>query len=580
MKTFAGVTISPGYAEGPIHVHRPAAFEAPERRTIAKSEVAGNLKALRQAMARAKEDLEKAQGKLAGNMVDPSAAHIFHAHLLILDDPAWVDEIEKRVREEHLEAISAVQEVTEVLAARFAGMKNAYLRERTIDLHDVARRVMIHLSPKLAQPLADLGEPSILVAKSLLPSDMVHLDRMNTLAIVTEEGGVSDHVAVVTRSLGIPGVTGVKGITQQLSDGAAGIVDGHGGKLLVAVSEGARRRYQALIRREVEERHALEALRDEPAVTLDGHRVALWANIGDSDDAKRAKMFGAEAIGLFRTELNFLQSIRHPTESAQLQAYRSMAKAAGNVALTIRTLDLGGDKQLNYAMDAAPESNPLLGRRGIRRSLEEPKVLRRQIRALLRLAADHEVRILLPMIVSVSDVVRTREEIAIASGELQRAGREHRADVPVGIMVETPAAVMIIEDLLPHCDFVSVGTNDLIQYLLVADRADPRTREHHTLLHPAVLRALRSVSVAAREADVPLCLCGELAGFPGMTSLLLGLGYTTLSVVPAEIPRLKREIRALRLADCEQLAEDTVRMSMRGAIEGTVQARHSPTDAE
>lgn len=577
MRTLTGISLNAGYAEGPIFVFRPEMPVAPPRTAISASEVPAEVRTFRASLAQTRSDLELVQEKFAGNIDDVAIRNVFHAHIHLLTDPAWIDDIERRIRDEQITAAAAVHEVTEQWAQRFARMENPYLAERAIDLRDVSRRVLIALEPACVLPIANLARPSIVVARSVMPSDMVHLDRANTLAIVTEEGGVADHVAIVTRSMGIPGITGVKDVAEKVHTGERAIIDGKEGKLLVAVSKTASRRYHALARRREAERQALEALRDVLAQTKDGHRVRLCANIGDVNDAKLVPAMGAEEVGLFRTELAFLTAQRHPSEVQQLATYRAMAKAAGPVPLTIRTLDLGGDKMLAYDQEPLSESNPLLGRRGIRRSLAEPRTFRRQLRALLRLGAEHDVRVLLPMVVSVSDVVRAREQIAIAADELYRAGHEHRPNLPVGAMIETPSAVLIIDELLPHVDFLSVGTNDLIQYLLVADRTAAAVRDHYTLFHPAVLRALHLVAQAARTAQTPLTLCGELAGFGDMTPLLLGLGFTTLSMAPHEIPVVKRHLAQIRLADAEALAHQTLRLSLRRPVADEARGEVAPS---
>lgn len=570
MKTLTGISISAGYAEGPIFVFSPNVFQAPPRQAITTREVQKNLRAIREAFQRTSVDLNALQERLAADFEDAAASHIFHAHLHLLSDPVWISGIERKIEKGHIAAHCALHEVTEKLALQFEGMENSYLAAKATDLRDVERRVMAHLLPERVQALSHLSEPSIVVARSLMPSEVINLDRENTLAIITEEGGVADHVSVVTRSLGIPGLTQVKGVTHRVRSGQRAIVDGVTAKLLVSITSSAHRRYEELRGGWNAERQQLMLLREVPALTTDGKRITLSANIGDESDAKKANEAGAEGIGLLRTELAFLKSARHPTEAQQLAAYRAMAKHLDGLPLTIRTLDLGGDKFLGYEMSGQREQNPLLGRRGVRRSLEEPKIFRRQIRALMRLAAEQDVRLLLPMVVSVSDIVRVREQIAISASELERSGHPHRYNIPIGVMVETPASVIIIEDLLPNTDFVNVGTNDLIQYMLVVDRADGRLMEHYSLFHPAVLRSLHQVASACRSANKPLCLCGELAGLVKMTALLVGLGFDHLSVAPGEIPVIKREIRTIDTQQALDLAESTLKMSLRGSIESTV----------
>jgi len=492
-------------------------------------------------------------------------AQIFAAHLAMLDDPLLAGAIRAYIERDGLAAGQAVERAVAELAARFLALPDALLRSRADDIRDLGARLLRNLRGQAdAAPVAGHGAGAILCAEDTTPSEIASLDTEQELGVVTERGAVNSHAAILARALGIPLVIGVQDACHRLRAGALVIVDGASGEVLVEPDQEALARYAG--RRQTP---AAAAGDDSPAVTLDGFRVELAANIGSVKEAAAALAAGAEAVGVLRTEFLFLDRTTPPSEEEQFQAYAAVLRALAPRRVVIRTADIGGDKEAAYLALPSPQSelrtphstfrtgeNPALGLRGIRLSLRQEAMFRTQLRALLRAAPFGNLAILLPMVCDVSEVRRARELIAHVHAELQRSDL---GPIGLGVMVETPAAAVLAAELAEQADFLSIGTNDLTQYVLAADRTDPAVAEWYQPLHPAVLRLVAATVEAANRAGKWAAICGEVAADPLAAPLFVGMGVRELSMAPASIPAVKQAIRRLRKADAASLLSEALK---------------------
>lgn len=439
-------------------------------------------------------------------------------------------------------------------AQMLEGMEGEVFRQRAADVRDVAARVLRDLGGQSGvEPLAGMTRPSVLVARDLTPSETAQIDPTRVLGICTAAGGATSHTAILARSLGVPAIVGLGDAVLQLAEGTPLIVDGARGQLWVepdAATETRLRNQQAAERRAREQALAVAG---QPAITQDGHQVAVWANVGDVATARLAREMGAEGIGLLRTEFLFLDRTEPPTEDEQEATYRAIAEAMGGLPVTVRTLDIGGDKPAPY-LEMEAEPNPFLGNRAIRLSLAHPEVFKVQLRAILRVGADYPLRIMFPMIATLDELQRAKALLAEARAELEARGAPVAEDMPVGIMVEIPAAAIAADLLAKEAAFFSLGTNDLTQYTFAADRGNPAVAALGNALHPAILRQVRLVVDAAHAAGHTASVCGEMASDSRAVPLLVGLGIDTLSVNPAAAPDTKAAIRGLSYAETKKLA--------------------------
>jgi phosphoenolpyruvate-protein phosphotransferase len=499
-------------------------------------------------------------------------AQIFAAHLAMLEDPLLAGAIRAYIERDGLAAGQAVERAVAELAARFLALPDALLRARADDIRDLGARLLRNLRGSAdAAPAAGHGGGAILCAEDTTPSEIASLDTEQELGVVTERGAVNSHAAILARALGIPLVIGVSGALSRLRAGALAIVDGASGEVLVEPDQEALARYAG--RRQTRTAAAGD---DSPAVTLDGFRVELAANIGSVKEAAAALAAGAEAVGVLRTEFLFLDRTAPPSEEEQFQAYAAVLRALAPRRVVIRTADIGGDKEAAYLALPSPQSelrtphstfrtgeNPALGLRGIRLSLRQEEMFRTQLRALLRAAPFGNLAILLPMVCDVSEVRRARELIAHVHAELQRPDLGPWAldlgRICLGVMVETPAAAVLAAELAEQTDFLSIGTNDLTQYVLAADRTDPAVAEWYQPLHPAVLRLVAATVDAASRAGKWAAVCGEVAADPLAAPLFVGMGVRELSMTPASIPAVKQAIRRWRKADAGVLLSEALK---------------------
>ena len=513
------------------------------------------LEATRQAIAKLRQEVAQSLGE--------SEAAIFDAHLLVLDDVALIDDVSKEVRSTGFNVEFCFQEVVQRYIDIFERMEDDFLRERASDIRDVTSRVMHHLLGTRPAHAAMAARQQVVVARDLTPSETAGLPEDGVLAFVTEEGGRTGHSAIMARSLEIPAVVGVKGLMDAVQEGDIILVDGETGAVVInptaATLEGYRDQELAIRRRR--DRVMLEIAL--PDVTSDGEGFALQANIGGPEDLEDARLYCAQGVGLYRTENLYLRLDAWPTEAEQYEEYAEVVREARGRLVTFRTLDLGGDKRLG---DLTDEANPFMGYRAIRLCLDRPDVFRPQLRAILRAAALGPVAVMFPMISGIEEFRRAKAVLGSVAIELAAEGIVPMERIRLGAMIEIPSVAAVAEDLALEVDFFSVGTNDLVQYLLAVDRGNPRISALYEPAHPAVVRTLERIFKAARQHGVAAAVCGELAGDPVWAPLLIGLGAHELSMAPPAIPEVRFVLRHSTKEELTQLAQRALALSECTAI--------------
>ncbi len=552
-----GLPVSPGVAVGRaviIRFGRMPAF----RRAVAPEELEREERRLRRAAARAAEDLVRHAGEPKGDMGSELAA-ILEAHSLIAADETYIGAIVERIRRERVNAEWALAEVTRELQARLAAADSAAMRERETDIADVGREISAHLTDGVRPGPGELPRGSILVADELSPVDASRLDPRRVRALALERGGPTSHASIIARSFGLPAVVGIPGLCESVSPERAILVDGDRGLVDIHPTRERLRRGLARVREARERSRRLRGRAAKAAATADGLAIAVRANLELPEETAALERFSAEGVGLFRSEFLYLRALpRSPGVEEQREAYETLLAAAAPHPVVVRTYDLGGEKGIG----PAPGENPALGLRGIRYCLANPELFSEQLTALCLAARRGELKILLPMVSSLSEVQAARRllEAAAARTRLKQLP-------PLGVMVEVPSAALLADRLAREADFFSIGTNDLAQYSLAVDRADPDVSSLYRPLHPAILRLIQYVVSAGRAFQRPVAVCGELAGDPLGASVLIGLGITDLSVTPVSIPGLKEHISTIDAARARGLAERALEASEAAEVE-------------
>jgi phosphotransferase system enzyme I (PtsI) len=548
-----GIGVSPGIAVGRAVLVRWALPEVPHR-VVPRTQVEKEIRRLRAAI----KDVRRHLGELRERAEDRAGvdeARIFDAQILMLEDKEFIGGAAELIRENHLTAEKAFEFKTLEVRDAWAGSGSAMLKDRLADVTAVGIQVIRHLMHRGTDELWDgISEPSIVVAKELSPGLTVQLDREHVVGLISEEGTRTSHAAILAHSLGIPAIFGLRGAIERIGSGTLLILDGTRGTVLLDPAEAEVAEAGRSETRRREHAARLEEGVAQPSVTLDGVRVALRGNVDLPDEIAAAQAHGAEGVGLLRTEFLITGHSKLPTEDEQAAYFRRVGQAFPGHPVVVRTYDLGGDK-FPAPFRTSPEANPFLGWRAIRVCLDEPEMFRSQIRAALRAGAHAQIQLMIPLVTRLDEVERTREMVAEEALRLQRSGVEAAATLPVGVMVETPAAAVMADRLVEVSDFLSVGTNDLTQYTLVVDRGNARLADRFTPHDPSVLRLLKLVAEAARAAGKPASVCGEMASEPLSAFLLLGLGYETLSVAPPKLPDIKWLIRHVSAAQARAAAQ-------------------------
>ncbi|HYO14843.1 MAG TPA: phosphoenolpyruvate--protein phosphotransferase [Thermoanaerobaculia bacterium] len=553
MQILQGMGVSEGIAIGRavcIETRGPDVF----RLHLSEGQIESEVTRLYDGVRHAREELLRTRER-AGESLGNELAAIFDAHILLLSDRYFLGRAEERIRTQQVNAEWAVHKTAEELDDRFAHIDDAYLRERSADLTDVSRHLLRSLQGISHHDLSDLPDDVVIVADDLTPSDAIRLGRERVIGFAIESGGRTSHTTIIARSLNIPTVAGLVGVISMIKDDAPIIVDGENGTVVLHPTAEIMEKYHTH-KADLERRdHALLATRELQAVTRDGVEISLMANIDLPEEVEEVACFGADGVGLYRSEFLYIEKSPHlPTEEEHVEIYRRIVELAAPHPAIIRTYDLGGRKLAREMMETH-EENPVLGLRGIRLTLSRPDVFRSQIRALYRAGLYGDLWIMLPLVSTLGEVRQYRAFAAEVMEEMEREGIPFRRDVRLGVMIEVPAAALIADVLAREVDFFSIGTNDLIQYSLAVDRNNEHVASLYQPLHPAILRMLRFVTDSARAAGIEVSLCGEMAANPRYALLLIGLGMRRLSMSPRRIPEVKTWVRELTAADLAILAE-------------------------
>ncbi len=568
MERLVGVGASPGIAIGIAHV-LSSRLDIHERR-ISAEQVGPEIERFERALLETDAQLARIQAQIAEREGDDHQYRILEAHRLMLSDVHLVEQARRLIRDDKTSAEWAVRKSLNQIQAVFERIEDPYFRDRKSDVALVGERLLRTLVGSNDSTSAEEApKGSITIAHELSPADAAQLGRAEAAGFCTEGGGRTSHTAIVARALGLPYVVGVEGLGHKVWSGMTLVIDGFRGEVILDPDAEALRRYEARSDVHRKRAHRLAAIRDVPSQTLDGTRVHLAANIEMLEEIPISADLGAESVGLFRTEFLYLERNELPSEDEQHAHAVAALKSGGGRSITFRTLDLGGDK-LPPSVRMPVGTNPAMGLRSIRYSLWRTDVFRTQLRALYRAGAVGPMQILFPLISGVAELRAAKLLCEEVRHELAREGIPHGDHIPLGVMIETPSAALIADLLAAECDFLSIGTNDLIQYTLAADRDDEHVGYLYHPLHPAILRALRQTVVGAEKAGKPVAMCGDMAGDPILAWVLMGLGLRNLSMAPRQIPVVKSIIRSTQIADAERLLAQALTMSTETEIEELV----------
>lgn len=552
-----GVPVSPGVAVARAYCMEQFLSRGEPLR-LESTKLSGEIRRFDSASVAAGRELDEIIERVA-RQVGPEEAAIFRAHRVLLRDPTFVGKVKSYIQGHQVDASTALHAIMEEYDHLFQQITDPYLQERMADLRDVVSRVMSQLALQDSRELVPPGEPVILCAPEILPSQALTFDRQVIAGILTETGGATGHAAILARSLNIPAVSGLRGLMREVRTGDLIALDGREGHVYLHPGPEVEAAYRKLQREYVTLCDQLIENRDQEPITPDGTQVELLANVNSPADAAAAVSCGATGVGLYRTEYLFLTHPSVPNEEEQLAAYRAVIESAPSRAVTIRTLDLGGDKHVPY-LGQRSEANPFMGFRSIRLSSAYPEFFQTQLRAILRAARYGKVSLLLPMISTIEEVERVKRVVQQTMLTLQREGIPHGEDVPLGIMLEVPAAALCLEEILTEVDFVSIGSNDLIQYLMAADRDNPKVAHLCEPFSPALLRLLAQVIRTCNDHQKPVTLCGEMAGRPRCFLPLLGMGLRRLSMSPGFVPSIKALVRLTSLEQAETITRKVLHM--------------------
>lgn len=561
-----GIAVSPGVAIGPALVLGAESFRIPQR-FVSIDAVDTEIARFHAALEATRQEIGVSE-RLASERLGAQYAAIFAAHLMLAQDEKLVHEIESLIREKSFSPEFAVSRVLRQYAKRFQNLGDQYFADRAVDLFDLEKRLLRYLLGERREELGHLTTPVLLLAHNLTPSETAGLDKRYVLGFATEVGGHTSHTAILAGALELPAVVGIGKFLADISGGETIIIDGSHGSVIIDPDEDTLAKYRASEERFRSYSKRLEALRQLPSETEDGVAIKLCGNIEFPEEAVTAAQRGAEGIGLYRTEFLYLESQREPTEEDHYDAYREVLKAFPDQPVVIRTLDLGADKMPGPLRAEYPvEVNPALSVRSIRLSLQHLDLFRTQLRAILRAAVHGDLRIMFPLVSTLMEFRQAKMIVGDVIEDLEEQQVPFRKDVPIGMMVEVPAAAILAEEFAREVDFFSIGTNDLIQYTLAVDRGDPAVAPLYRAGDPSIIRLLKLVLNAARKHQIPVSVCGQMSSDPMFIPLLVGMGLRQISVTPHAIPELKEVIRNLTISKAERIAQRVETMDVARDVE-------------
>jgi phosphotransferase system enzyme I (PtsI) len=553
VRTYKGIGVSPGIAIGRaviIEQRVTSIYRVP----IREEEVPGEVTRFLEALEKTRDELLELKAKVSRSMGDEYAS-IFEAHAMIVSDASFADRVVQKIEEEQVNAEWALSEVDEELQARFQSFDDEYLRERVADVKDVTQRMLVNLQGIAHHDVSEITHDVVILADDVTPSDTIHFNRRPIVGFATEVGGRTSHTSIIAKSLFMPAVIGVPRLTKIVDNDELVIVDGYEGTLVVNPTPALVAEYRSRVTRHHEAEKRLLENRDTPAVTKDNVAITLQANIELVEELEDANKFGAEGIGLYRSEFLYIsKSPLLPTEEEHFNIYRRLAEAVAPNWCIIRTFDLGGKKVAKQIL-GKQEDNPSLGLRALRLCMKHRDMFKTQLRALLRASAFGKIKIMFPLVSGVQELRQVKTLVREIEKELDAEGVAYNKELKIGIMIEVPSAAVIADVLANEADFFAIGTNDLIQYTLAIDRSNENVSYLYEPLHPSLLRLIKHVIESGKRAGIPVSMCGEMASDPIYAIVLLGLGLETFSMNPSNIPVVKNVVRAVRVRDCRRIAE-------------------------
>jgi len=560
-----GIPASGGIAIGPAYLWAKEEFVI-ARQEISESQIAAQIQLFEEALIKTRHEILDLQKKIAEGM-GQNVAEIFDAHLLVLEDRMLIEEVIFQLKKEKLTAAYVFQNVLKKYIQVFLNIEDEYLKERVSDINDVSRRVLRNLLGKSAKRLEDFKEKVILVANDLSPSDTAAMHKKNVLAFITSIGGKTSHTAIMAKSMEIPAVVGLETATLKIATGDILIIDGTTGVIIVNPNEATLEKYRKESRAFKDTTQRYISLKDEPALTTDKRRVRVAANIELPDEIPSIIEHGAEGIGLYRTEFFYMNRTDIPSEEEHYQAYKFVAEAVKPQSVIIRTLDIGGDKFLSH-LEVPHEMSPFLGWRAIRFCLARPDMFKSQLRAILRASVHGNLKLMYPMISGIEELRQANTLLEESKNELLREGRPFDESIKIGAMIEVPSAAMTADILAKEVDFFSIGTNDLIQYSIAVDRSNEKVAYLYEPAHPGVLRLIKNIIDIGHKSNLSVGMCGEMAGDPIFTLILLGMGLDEFSMPSLMIPEIKHIIRSVSMPEAVSISQEALSFSTTKDVEG------------
>ena len=563
-RMFTGIAAAPGIAIGEAFLLDEEDFCVVEVK-IPESEIKKEISRYKEALNKTHQEMEATRNKI-DSLLGKEYGRLAEAYQVILDDPIFNRDVIKKISS-GVNAEYALYRIMEQVVKSFDLIEDEYFRERKHDIQDVGKRIMRHLMGPMRHSLAEINKPVVVVARNITPADTLTIHEGTIQGFVTDMGGKTSHAAILSQTLGIPAVVGLRNITATVKTGEMIILDGNQGIVIVNPSQEVLLNYQREKEIELKTSQELEKLRDLPAQTRDGTRFILAANIDNPQEAKLVLRYGGEGIGLYRTEFLYFNRTDLPSENEHYENYRQVARKMLPYRVIVRTVDIGGDKIASLGgMDLPPERNPFMGLRGIRLCLRYPEFFKVQLRAILRASAEGRLGIMYPMISGVEEFLAANRILAEVKEELRQRKIPFDENIPVGAMIEVPSAAMTADIIARQADFLSIGTNDLIQYTLAVDRVNENVADIYEPLHISILRLLKKIIDAGHNAGKKVAMCGEMAADPNFTAVLIGLGLDEFSVSPPAVPKIKRTIRSLELVEAQKLAEEIFNAPSRDII--------------